>query len=191
MSDINILHEMIKDAAKVSFVDNYGKKQVKLEEPQHPEASVTIHGMPDNAIVIKADTFRSPDSVFKGTQGECKRADFVIIADGGINKKVIICIEIKAMRGKRMGTEKEVILQLKGAQCFVAYCREIGRLFWDKPDFLNGFVYRFVSIGNISISKKRSRIDLSKDIHDRPDKMMKISSPHRLEFKHLAGVNRS
>lgn len=187
MSDINILHEMIKDAARVSFVDNYGKKQVKLDEPQFPGHSVTIHGMPNNAVVIKADTFTSPGSVFKCSHGECKRADFVIIADGGDKKKVIICIEMKATKG----TEKEIVQQLKGAQCFVAYCREIGKLFWNQSNFLNDFVYRFVSIGNISISKKRSRIDPSKDIHDRPDKMMRISSPHRLEFNHLAGVNRS
>lgn len=182
---------MIKDAAKVSLVDYYGKKQVKLEEPQFPGASITIHGMPDNAVVIKADAFTSPGSVFKGLHGECKRADFVIIADGGSKKKVVICIEMKVMAGKRMGTEKEIVQQLKGAQCFVAYCREIGRLFWNEPDFLNGFVYRFVSIGNISISKKRLRIDPSKNLHDRPEKMMKISSPHRLEFNHLAGVNRN
>ena len=187
MSDLNILNNMIKDTAKVSLVDNYGKKQVKLEEPQFPGSSVTIHGMPDNAVVIKADTFKSPDSVFKGSRGECKRADFVIIADGGNKKKVIICIEMKATKG----SEKEIVLQLKGAQCFITYCREIGKLFWDQQNFLNDFVYRFVSIGNISISKKRSRIDPSTDIHDSPDKMMRISSPHRLEFKHLAGVNRS
>lgn len=182
---------MIKDTTKVSLVDNYGKKQVKLTEPQCPDSSVIIHGMPDNAIVIKADTFKSPDSVFKGSHGECKRADFVIIADGGNNKKVIICIEMKAKTGKTKGSEKEIVQQLKGAQCFVKYCRKIGQLFWDQQNFLDDFVYRFVSIRNISLSKKKSRIEPTTDIHDRPDKMMKISSPHRLEFNHLAGVNRS
>lgn len=184
MSDLEILSAMIKDTAKVSLVANHGRKQVKLEEPQCPGYSVTINGMPDNAIVIKVDTFKSPDSVFNCSHGECKRADFVIIADGGNNKKVIIYIEMKATKG----LEREIVQQLRGAQCFVAYCRAIGQSFWASQKFLDGYKYRFVSIKNISLPKKRSCIDPSTHIHDRPDKMMKISSPRRLEFNRLAGV---
>lgn len=182
MPDFEILHQMIKDGAKVPLLDNHGKKSVVLSEPQHPNSSVMIAGMPDNAIVIKADAFKSPDTVFSGSQGECKRADFVIVADTGSRKR-IICIEMKAAKA----SEKEIIQQLSGARCFIVYCQEVGKLFWKRQNFLAGYSYRFISIGHTSIPKRRSRIDRSAGIHDSPDQMLKISSPHRLQFDHLAG----
>ncbi len=184
MPDINILHELIKESAKQALVDNYGKKQTTLTEPQCPGVSVTISGLPDNVIVIKADAFVSPDTVFIGAHGECKRADFVIVADTG-TKKVIICIEMKATKG----VEKEIIQQLIGAQCFVGYCQEIGKAFWNQPEFLKGYVYRFVSISQISIAKNKTRVNRQTGIHDRPDRMLKIAYPHHLQFNHLAGGN--
>jgi hypothetical protein len=184
MPDIDILHGMIKDSAKVPSDDNFGKKKVTLTESGGSTYSVTIYGMPDNAIVIKADAFTSPTSVFNGSKGECKRADFVLVADTD-DKKLILCIEMKAGKG---GAEKDIIRQLKGARCFVAYCREIGKSFWNQQDFLNDYVYRFVSIRDISISKRPTRLSpASGDIHDHPEKMLKISSPHRLQFNRLAG----
>ena len=185
MSDIAILKDMIKKDATVSLEDSYGKKKVILKEPPPANYSVTIHGMPNDneVIIIKADKFKSPDEVFEGNRGECKRADFVIIADTE-NKKVIICIEMKAGKG---GSKEEIIQQLKGAQCFVAYCREIGQSFWNKPNFLKDYVYRFVSIKDISVPKKPSRINPETGIHDRPERMLKLSSPAHLQFNYLVG----
>lgn len=177
MPDIEILGQMIKDSARVKLENN----RVKLVEPQN-STSVTVYGVPNNSIVVKADAFNSPDSVFQGSKGECKRADFVIIADGG-GKKVIICIEMKA----RKDSKKEIIQQLTGARCFIAYCQEVGKSFWQKPDFLKEYAYRFVSINHISIAKSKTRIDRPSSVHDQPDNMLKICSPHRLEFNHLAG----
>jgi hypothetical protein len=116
MPDINIFRELIKDTAIQAGNDSYGKKQTMLTEPQCPGVSVTITGLPDNVIIIKADDFASPNSVFNGNHGECKRADFIIVADTG-NNKVILCIEMKATKG----VEKEIIQQLKGAKFFVVY----------------------------------------------------------------------
>ena len=187
MHDLDILQQMIKDTAQVSLTDKYGKKMVTLTEPQCPDSCVTIYGMPDDAIVIKADDFRSPDTVFNGSRGECKRADFVIVANAGI-KKAIIYIELK----KTKGSEREIIQQLTGARCFVAYCREIGQAqaFWNQRTFLTGYVERFVSIGHTSIPKRKTRIARQTGAHDRPDKMLKIDSPYHLEFNRLVGRNR-
>lgn len=185
MSDLDILHQMIKNDAKLSLADNYGKKIVKLTEPQHPDSSATIFGLPDNAVVIKVDAFKSPDTVFNGSRGECKRADFVIVADTG-NEKVILYIEMKATKG----SEKKIIQQLTGAQCFVAYCRKIGQAFWDQRTFLDGYVERFVSIVHTSIPKKKTQITRQTGTHDRPDRMLKIAWPHHLHFDHLAGGDR-
>lgn len=183
MSDISILQEMIQTTATVSLEDSYNKKKITLEEPPPAGYSVTIHGMPndDEVIVIKADTFSSPNSVFQGEHCECKRADFAIIADTE-NKKVIIFIEMKAGQG---GSEKEIIQQLKGARCFVTYCREIGQSFWEQKNFLDGYEYRFVSIRNISISKRPTRSSIRTPKHDQPEKMLKITSPKGLQFNHL------
>jgi len=182
MTDIEILDQMIKDTAKVPL-ENYGKKnKVILTEPQHANSSATIFGVPDDAIVIKADAFISPDTVFGGSRGECKRADFVIVADTG-NKRVILCIEMKATKAPK----KEIIQQLKGSRCFIAYCKEIGRAFWDERNFLHGYAYRFISIGHTSIPKRKTRITRQSGTHDRPDKMMKIAWPNNLRFNHLAG----
>jgi hypothetical protein len=103
MPDIEILNQILRDSAKVKLENRNGTNQVKLDEPQN-DTTVTVSGVPDNSIIVKADAFKSPDSVFQGTKGECKRADFVIVADHG-DKKVIICIEMKA--GK--DSEKEII----------------------------------------------------------------------------------
>jgi hypothetical protein len=183
MSDIAILREMINSTATVSVEEDNNKKRVELTEPPPANYSITIHGMPDKdeVIIIKADAFSSPNAVFKGDRGECKRADFVIIADRS-NKKVILCIEMKAGKG---GSEAEIIQQLKGAQCFVGYCREIGQLFWNQQDFLKDYEYRFVSIRDISISKRPTRTPPKSANHDRPDRMLKISSPHYIQFNHL------
>lgn len=181
MSDIAILKEMIKETATIPLEDHHKKKKVILREPPPANYSVTIHGMPndDEVIIIKADTFSLPNQVFQGNKGECKRADFVIIANTD-TQKVILCIEMKAGKG---GLEKEIIQQLQGAECFVAYCRKIGQLFWNNRNFLKDYNYRFISIKDISISKKPSRTKAS--IHDRPERMLKISSPDYLEFNHL------
>lgn len=183
MPDLAILHKMIKESAKVPIQDADGKKTVTLTEPQQPGSSVTIAGLPDDAIVIKADAFKSPDAVFTGSQGECKRADFIIVAARG-NKKTIVCIEMKATKD----SEKEIVQQLNGAKCFVSYCQKIGEVFWQQPDFLKGYAHRYVSIGHTSIPKRKTRIDRAGGVHDRPDRMLKISFPHRLQFDQLAGA---
>ncbi len=184
MGDIAILKEMLNDDVKVPLEERHHKKQVTLAEPAPANYSVTLYGMPneDEVIIIKADAFTSPNTVFKGEHGECKRADFVIIADTE-KIKVILCIEMKAGKG---GTQANIINQLKGALCFVAYCREIGQQFWNQPDFLSNYEYRFVSIRDISIPKKPTRNKSKQQgIHNFPEQMLKITSPNYLHFNHL------
>jgi len=160
------------------------KTQVSLKEKDY---TIPIYGMPNNAevIVIKADAFSdiALTAVFNNSKHECKRADFVIIANTG-KQKVIIFIECKAKT--TTSTLKEIVQQLKGAKCFVAYCKEVGKIFWDNKNFLNDYEYRYVTLRNISISKKSTR-EKNTPIHDCPENMLKIASPHHLEFNHLVG----
>lgn len=183
-SDIAILKKMIKETATVKLQERQEGKRFKysvtLEEKNL--YSVTIDGMPqpDRVIIIKADSFVDPREIFNGSKGECKRADFVIITDTD-PEKIILCIEMK----KKKDLEQKIIQQLKGTQCFVVYCQEIGKAFWHKQNFLDDYQYRFVTIGNISISKTKTRFERKTDIHDRPDRMLKIKSPNCLQFDRL------
>ena len=180
MSDAEILSQLIMDTALVKIQDEYGKPMIILQEPNVKDSIVHIRNAPSDSIVIKADEFPAPRSFFKGDKGECKRADFIIIS---VEQKVILYIELKA--GKK--DSKHVVKQLKGASCVVTYCREIGKLFWNQHEFLDGYMHRFIGIVNLSISKKPSRYKKSA-MHDTPDNFLKISSPHYLQFKEIAAV---
>ncbi len=187
MSDIAMLKEMIKDCAIVDLEYQKEYKRdiylLKLTETQD-NYSFVVNGMPkpDEVIVINLDEFFDVRKIFTGNKGECKRADFIIIANT-TSEKVILCLEMK--KGKDSNTS--IIKQLKGAKCFVSYCREIGRLFWNQPDFLQDYQYRFVSIKNISISKTTTssrKPSQKSEIHDQPEKMLKISAQAK-DFQEL------
>ncbi len=183
MTDLEILEQMIKDTARIATMTRHGKVSVVLDEPQYPDSSVTITGLPSDAIVMKVDAFQSPDAIFCGTKGECKRADYVIVTDSG-TKKRIIYTEIKKTKDSWEG----IVKQLEGARCFMSYCQEIGKVFWNDKEFLKNYKSRFISIGHTGIAKRRTRIERRSGRHDTPKKALKIDWPHRLEFNHLAGA---
>lgn len=180
MSDMEILSELILESAQIPLEEVYGKPFIKLQEVGVNGCVSCIRNIPSDAIVIKADEFPAPKSFFKGAKGECKRADFIIISE---EKKVILYVELKA----RKKETRHIINQLKGASCVLSYCKEIGKLFWDKNTFLDGYAHRFIGMVDLSISKKPSR-PKSPPLHDSPELFLKISSPHYLQFKELAAV---
>ena len=158
MSDFDILRDLIHDAALAAVEYKYGKKIIVLEEPgnqQQSAYSLKLHNVPDDVIAFKVDAFPAPKKIFKNDKGECKRADFVVITNGD-KANWIVHIE---MKGGNTGSEKEIEQQLRGARCLVAYCRAIGREFWQEPNFLKekNYQQRFVSVKNIWISKKPTR----------------------------------
>jgi hypothetical protein len=121
MSDIAILKEMIRDCAivELEYKKEYKRDSylLKLTENQD-NYSFVISGMPepDRVIVIKLDEFFDVRTIFTGDKGECKRADFIIIANT-TSEKVILCLEMKKSRDSNSSITK----QLKGAECFVSY----------------------------------------------------------------------
>ena len=181
MPDTEVLSKMIKETALVQLAEEYGKPLVKLSEPQAPDSSATIRNLPADALVIKVDAFHSPDDVFNGCNGECKRADYVIIS---AEKKCIIYIEMKRTKDGW----NQIVKQLLGSQCFVRYCQEVGKGFWNESEFLSNYKSRFISIGHTSIAKKRTRITRNSERHDTPDRAMKIDWPNYIQFNQLAGL---
>ncbi len=189
-ADLNMLDRLIQDSAKVPLIQKYDKFQVILTEDHGINYQVPIIQVPKNTLVIKSDKFPTLKDFFQGNQGECKRADYILISDDSQQKnqqknqqKFMIFIEMKA--GKAI--EKEVIQQLKGAECLIAYCQKIGQLFWDSPNFLTGYEYRFVSLKHINIPKRSTREKPSPQKCDRPENMLKIYSPSTLLFNRLIG----
>ncbi len=90
MTDTEILSEMIKSPVQTS--EEYGKLLVKLYETQAPDVNVEIRDLPEDAVIIKADDFPPPDTIFKGEKGECCRADYILISE---KEKCILYIELK------------------------------------------------------------------------------------------------
>ena len=164
-----------------------------LQEPGHSAKksgqsaknsySVSVSGVPNDAIAIKIDQFPLPDKLLADVRSQRRRADFAIISEEA-GKKFIVFIEMS--KGKKQ--ESEVIQQLKGAQCVISYCQKAGIEFWNKSDFLKDYENRFVSLTNVSMNKQRTvtrRRDGKK--HDSPEKMLKINAPHGLNLSRLIG----
>ena len=190
MYDFDILQDLIKTEALASIEYEYNKKIIVLEEPGNQTQSaysLKIRNVPDDIIAFKADAFPPPNNIFKSSKGECKRADYVIIASDD-RANWIVHIEMKSGKGD---SEKEVEQQLRGAQCLVAYCRAIGQEFWQEPAFLEKKNYQqcFISIKNIGVAKRETWPEPKSDQHDMPERMLKISAPARgsLQFKRLVG----
>ncbi len=188
VSDMDVLRELVRDDAVLTLtVKPYGKQEIVLKETgSNKPYQVKICDIPDDAFVFKADKFPDTRKFFNGNKGECKRADFIIVVrTSGINW--IIYIEIKSGSGQK----KEIEQQLRGAECVIAYCRAVGRGFWERPDFLNKDEYhqRFISIKKVGAQKRPTRTppDMNR-VHDRPEKMLTISAPSRkgIRFKEIA-----
>lgn len=174
-----ILKELIKTTATVPVEKLYHRNVTRLSEPSASSHEVVISGLPDDTLVIKVDHFTAPTTVFNGTKGENKRADFVIISD---EKKKMIFIEMKRTKD----SPQEIMKQLKGAACFMSYCCAIGKNFWKNQTFLHGYQMRFISMGHVNIPKQATRISKPAIKHDTPENMMKIDWPTRLEYNRLA-----
>ena len=182
MSDITTLDRMIHPNAKLPLVNDYDKAYVILEEAQAPDSTVRINGLPQDAIIIKIDAAFKNDQFFSGDRGECKRADYAVIAETG-NKKRIVYIEMKKTKGQRIA----IIKQLKGAKCVMDYCCKIASVFYEKSAFLSDYEPRFISFGHTAIRKRRTRITRSESTHSTPERMMKIDWPANIQFEHIAG----
>ena len=183
MTDREILLEMLrKDALEPKGLER-GKPIIKLRQGGKHKYSVTIYQPPSDSLVIKAENFPAPSDFFKGSKGENKRADFIVISEG---RRVILYIELKA--GKRK--PGEIKQQLKGASCVIAYCKEVARQFWNKEDFLDSYDCRYIRIVEFRVKKRRTRpkhTSRKQSIkHDSPESFLTIRSPHHLKFNKLA-----
>ena len=184
MNDITILQEMLSTGAQIPLQQTAGKCSVALKDKQ-AKTTVNITELPQNSIVIRAEAFKPP-TVFKGSKGERRRADFVIVSNAA-TEKWIICIETQAGTGK---DPEDIEQQLRGAQCFIGYCKCIGKSFWKSENFLDDYQYRFVSISGINFNKQSTRFYMPRNqseekSHDNPDDFLEILARQSLYFDEL------
>ncbi|MDR1484593.1 MAG: hypothetical protein LBT09_07185 [Planctomycetaceae bacterium] len=190
MTDTEILQQLINIGATAQPQLQHNRNYVELCDPQAGNSCVKIYGLPDDIVVIKADKFPPPHNIFQGSKGERKRADYILISE---EKKCIIFLEMK----KTNDTQKEIILQLKGAQCVMRYCQEVGISFWNKADFLNGYKHRFVSVCHTNIHKTKTRQNQSLEKilinqqHSKPNFIIKVAFPNHVEFNKIAALDHS
>lgn len=189
MSAVDLLREKIlNDRVIVPLVDGTvaEKKSVVLCE-EKAGTVFTVRGLPANSIVIRADEFPETKCFFKNTEGEASRADFIIISDEDKTKKWIIYIEIK--KGDSNDCEK-IVQQFKGAQCVMAYCTSVVENFHNISEFLKPYKPRFVRIKDPNVNKQPNkqptrRPTNKREIHNTPDKMLKIRNRPKSHFTEL------
>ncbi len=171
LDDIGILQQMLISDSQVPLQQEPGKPpSVRLTDIQN-NSSAVIRGLPHNSIVFRAEDFEHSLAVFGGSKGERKRADFVIVSQS--EKKWMVYIETQQGDYK---DSSEVIQQLKGARCFVTYCKCIGKEFWLEREFLKGYEVRYVSMVYTGIDRRRTRSRRGKGLsHDRPENFLKIA----------------
>jgi hypothetical protein len=184
MDDFEILNLMIQEKAQVKL-DESSSSKPKVVLAEANLYSATILGMPDrdNVIIIKGDALAEPTQLFNRKNGVCRRADFMIIARLDERRKYVVFIEMKACA--KTSKEWGIIQQLQGTQCLFAYCKEVGRVFWKEPNFLNTYQPRFVSIRHIG-SNEQPIIEGRIPLNNRPDSMLKLNS-NLIYFKRLVG----
>ena len=175
---------MLSEGAQVRLQQTEGNTSVTLKDKQG-KTTIEITELPQNSIVIRAETFKPP-TVLKSLKGQRRRADFVIVSNVE-GEKWIVCIETQKGTGK---DPEDVEQQLRGAQCFIGYCKCIGKSFWKSEKFLDDYQYRFVSIVNISIDKQTTRPYKLKSqsggkLHDNPDTFLEVLGHQDLYFDEL------
>lgn len=167
----------------VQVVLQAGRKSSSVELTDSiSDTTVKIKGLPSDSIVIKADCFKGPFAVFKKGLDIRKRADFVIVSIDERGKKWVIYIETKG--GNKL--KKRIVAQLKGAKCFISYCKCIGQSFWQSTDFLEGYCNRFVSIDRLNLKKRGTKLSHRKQaLHNQPENFKKFSRISEVHFGRL------
>lgn len=154
--DHKILSELIADNVIIPIVSSSSSSNevILTENIDNTSYSIKIKGLPKETFILKADEFLALLNFFKGLQGECKRADYIILTNIK-NQKIAIFLELKSGNPDN----KEIIDQLKGSFCLYKYLQKVGQIFCNYTDFLMDYEIKFAVIKEIPQKiklKKRS-----------------------------------
>lgn len=144
--DHKILSELISNNVEIPLISlpNSSNEVTLTENIDNTSYCIKIKGLPKETFILKADEFPALLNFFKGLQGECKRADYIILTNIK-NKKIVIFLELKSGNPDN----KDIITQLKGAFCLYKYLQKIGQVFWGYTNFLIDYEIKFAVIKEI------------------------------------------
>lgn len=180
MADTAILRRMLMPNIILPLDDHHkGKKKLVLQEAQATDSLVEIYDVPIDSIVIDLDNAFQNQGLFQGSQGECKRADYLLISE--LEQKVLF-IELKQSKAKRDG----IIKQLRGSLCAFEYCQSIAREFFHETAFLAHYQKRFVALKQTGSRARKSAITRDTPRHDSPDQPTIFSGVRSIQFKQIA-----
>ena len=152
--DHKILSELISNNVEIPQIPlpNSSNEVTLTENIDNNSYSIKIKGLPKETFILKADEFPALLNFFKGLQGECKRADYIVFTNIK-NKKIAIFLELKSGNPDN----KDIINQLKGAFCLYKYLQKIGQIFWGYTDFLMDYEMKFAVIKEIPQKTKLNK----------------------------------
>lgn len=182
MVDIEIMKKLLVDDLFSPISEKDGRSFARLKESGIDARlrRVDIYDVSEDSLLIKLDKYDQPKSLFKGTEGERKRCDYVLITS--INSQsYLLFIEMKSKRVK----PSEFIKQFKGAECLMDYCDATLKRFHEQNNFFEGFKKRFVVFYKIPLSKQRTRSIDSFGNNSTPDKALTYLSPHNPSLEKL------
>ncbi len=180
MPDMGLLKSMFKDTAQIAIQDHHcARKKVVLTEHDTKDSIIEIHNIPEDSLVINVDASLDIRNLINTTNGACKRADYLIISQ---EKKLVLFIEMKKGNPKT----SDIIKQLKGSLCVFKYCQAIAEQFFDADNFLSEYKMRFVAFKNVNLTKNKTKIDKTNNVHDTPETLMKISWAKTIQFNKIA-----
>lgn len=180
MGTKEILLELLSDNATALIVKKHRKYSVTFIEKSDEKSDEKLYEfelsqIPEDSIVIKCDTFpnlgEDGSKFFKGDNGECKRADYVLISE---SEKVIMLFEFK--KSNKSSTKKDKCLQLKGAKCVVDYCKIIAESFLGTRNIFDGFQYKYYIIYH-TFSRKIPHLAIDLPSNFTPDTPRIIAGP--------------
>jgi hypothetical protein len=152
--DHKILSELISNKVEIPLISlpNSSNEVTLTENIDNIPYSIKIKGLPKQTFILKADEFPALLNFFNGLQGECKRADYIILTNIK-NKKIAIFLELKSGNPDN----KDSINQLKGAFCLYKYLQKVGQIFWGYTDFLTDYEIKFAVIKEIPQKTKLNK----------------------------------
>lgn len=181
MGDFEVLQQMIHPSATVETDVRGSHCSVLLAEADCPDSKAYISQIPARSLVIKADAFPSPDGILAGTRREGRRCDYIILAETS-NGTMAVYIEMKRTKG----IDQEVVAQLRGGRCLVAYLQAVGCHFWCESSFLTDIEHRFVSFYHTKPHRRETQVERNSLPHDTPDTKLCVKYPHDIQFAMLA-----
>jgi hypothetical protein len=158
---------------------------VRLKEtgPAAKLKRVDIFDIPEGSILIKLDQVRQPDTLFKGSLGERRRCDYVLVTDFD-NHPVMVFIELKSRAVK----DSEVTRQFKGAECLLDYCNSALDRFHGQNNLLGQCRKCFVVFYKPSVAKQRTRPVFSGNKRNSSESPLKYPSPRNPSLKALVNL---